>query len=114
MSLAGQERRPGDGCARSGLPPTTDVPVLISMSRIARTRAFGFGSFRLFAFPYNLGVMNLSRMVRELAEYAAMLLRRPRPVPSIETAVETIRRFQEGKLTERDSDAIADALIRFH
>ncbi|RXH13925.1 hypothetical protein EAS54_22770 [Bradyrhizobium guangzhouense] len=53
-------------------------------------------------------------MVRELAEYAAMLLRRPRPVPSIETAVETIRRFQEGKLTERDSDAIADALIRFH
>jgi aminoglycoside phosphotransferase family enzyme len=58
--------------------------------------------------------MNLSRVVREIAARAAVLLRHRRPVPSIETAVETIRRFQDGRLTERDSDAIADALIRFH
>jgi aminoglycoside phosphotransferase family enzyme len=58
--------------------------------------------------------MNLSRVVREIAARAAVLLRHRRPVPSIETAVETIRRFQDGRLTERASDAIADALIRFH
>jgi hypothetical protein len=58
--------------------------------------------------------MNPSRVVREIGRYAAVLLRHRRPATSIETAVETIRSFQDGRLTERDSDAIADALIRFH
>ena len=58
--------------------------------------------------------MNLSRVVQDIAEYAAVLLWLRCPTPSIETAVETIRQFQHGRLTERDADAIADALIRFH
>ena len=58
--------------------------------------------------------MNLSRVGQEIAKCAAVLLRHRRPAPSIETAVETIRRFQDGGLTERASDAIADAMIRFH
>jgi hypothetical protein len=35
-------------------------------------------------------------------------------VRSKATAIETLRRFQDGKLNERDSEAVVDALLRFN
>ena len=58
--------------------------------------------------------MNLFRLFRNIPQQTAARVRDGRTARSKATAIETLRRFQDGKLNERDSDAVIDALLRFN
>jgi hypothetical protein len=58
--------------------------------------------------------MNLFRLFRNIPQQTATRVRDGRTARSKATAIETLRRFQDGKLNERDSDAVIDALLRFN
>ena len=51
---------------------------------------------------------------RRIALAAAARVRDGRIAHNKAAAIETLRRFQDGKLSERNSDAVVDALLRFH
>jgi hypothetical protein len=59
-------------------------------------------------------VMNLFRLFRNVPQHTTARVCNGRIARSKATAIETLRRFQDGKLNERDSEAIIDALLRFN
>jgi hypothetical protein len=58
--------------------------------------------------------MNLFRLFRNIPQQMPARDRDGRTAQSKATAIETLRRFQNGKLNERDSDTVIDALLRFN
>ena len=58
--------------------------------------------------------MNFFRFFRNLPQQMAARVRDGSTAHSKAAAIETLRRFQDGKLNGRDSDAVVDALLRFH
>jgi hypothetical protein len=54
------------------------------------------------------------RFFRKIPEQTAARVRDGRIAHNKAAAIETLRRFQDGKLSERNSDAVVDALLRFH
>ena len=57
--------------------------------------------------------MNLFRLFRNIPQQTPARVRDGCTARKA-TAIETLRRFQDGKLNERDSDAVIDALLRFN
>jgi hypothetical protein len=58
--------------------------------------------------------MNLFRLFRNIPQQTAARVRDSSAARSKAIAIETLRRFQDGKLNERDSDTNVDALLRFN
>jgi hypothetical protein len=58
--------------------------------------------------------MNLSRLFRNIPQQTTERVCNGRIARSKATAIETLRRFQDSKLNERDSEAVIDALLRFN
>ena len=58
--------------------------------------------------------MNLFRLFRNIPQQTAARVRDGSTARRKAIAIETLRRFQDGKLKERDSDTIVDALLRLN
>jgi hypothetical protein len=56
--------------------------------------------------------MKLFRLFRNIPQQTTVRVCNGRIARSKATAIETLRRFQDGKLNERDSEAVIDALLR--